>query len=425
MDYKTIWQFAYEAYKGDGGFSNGGYIDKYPRESDEKYSNRQQIAFYTNLFAPNVSRYIGYIFKNRPIRTTSNKFIQMIFDDCDKKGNNVNIFMSNFAKESKVRGIGIVLVDMPKDVGQTIGDQLKKRALPFFTSIAPEDITEYKIDAYGNFEYIKFKDTIDKSEPGNPNIINVERYFDKTSWIVYQGGEIIESGEHNLGVTPAMIFSETGKFPDIGEFTQVASIAKRLYNLRSELDEIMRGQTFSVLTIQADTPSDFEIKLSTDNAIIYGKEMTRPSFIAPEVGPANIYQEEIEKLEALIDKITYNFTTNQAQESGIALDIKFQGLNSSLSNFAMRLEDFEARLFDIVCKYLNITNDVTIQYSKNFSIVDITKEFSTLEAFKELGYSAPTYERLKLLQIINNDLNSIDIEDMDKIKIELEYLDKK
>ncbi|BCD61369.1 hypothetical protein NitYY0826_C0208 [Nitratiruptor sp. YY08-26] len=55
----------------------------------------------------------------------------------------------------------------------------------------------------------------------------------------------------------------------------------------------------------------------------------------------------------------------------------------------------------------------------------VSQKFSTLEAFKKLGYSAPTYERLKLLQIINNDLNSIDIEDMDKIRIELEDLGKK
>ena len=175
-----------------------------------------------------------------------------------------------------------------------------------------------------------------------------------------------------------------------------------------------------MLTLQADNPADFELKLATDNAIVYGRDMQRPDFIAPEAGPAATYQEEIAKLEALIDKIAYNFTTNQAQESGIALDIKFQGLNSSLSNFAMRLEDFEARLFDLCCRYLGIPNDVTIQYAKNFSILDITKEFTTLESFKALGYSAPTYERLKLLQIINNDLNAIDAEDMDKIRSELE-----
>ena len=421
MDYNKIWKFAYEAYKGNGGFGDGSYIDKYPRESDEKYKTRKSIAYYTNLFSPNVNRYIGYIFKNRPIRTSKDKLILTIFDDCDNAGNSIDVFMASFAKDAKVRGVGLVLVDMPKNVPTNFQDQLTKRALPYLTPIAPEKIEQYKVDPFGNFEFISFYDELDASTPQKTEKKPIRRFYDTTQWIIYdEKDNIIEQGEHNLGICPIIAFSETGKFPDIGEFTQVAAIAKRHYNLRSELDEILRAQTFSILTIQADNPTDFEIKLATDNAIIYGKEMTRPAFIAPEAGPANTYQEEIQRLEDLIDKITYNFKTNQAQESGIALEMKFQGLNSSLANFAMRLENFEARIFDIVCRYLGIQNDITIQYHKDFSITDIQKEFATLETFKELGYTNKTYERLKLLKIISNDLGSIDIEDMDKIRQEIE-----
>ncbi len=86
----------------------------------------------------------------------------------------------------------------------------------------------------------------------------------------------------------------------------------------------------------------------------------------------------------------------------------------------MRLEDFEAKIFDIVRRYLDIQNDIAIQYHKDFSITDIQKEFATLETFMELGCTKKTYERLKLLKIISNDLGSIDIEDMDKIRQEIE-----
>jgi len=55
-DYNALWRFAYEAYKGSGGFSDGAYLDQYPRESDEKYRVRRQIAYYANLFEPNVAR---------------------------------------------------------------------------------------------------------------------------------------------------------------------------------------------------------------------------------------------------------------------------------------------------------------------------------------------------------------------------------
>ena len=420
MDYKKIWQFAYEAYKGDGGFSNGGYIDKYPRESDEKYQIRQSIAYYINLFMPNVTRYIGYIFKDKPIRDTNNQLLLKVLDDCDLRGNSIDVFISSFAKEAKVRGIGIVLVDMPKQTPSNLKDQLNQRALPYVVNIKPESITEYKLDNYGKFEYVKYSDRLDLSTPEETKVIDIIRYYDKQEWRVYQDDEVIESGIHSLGICPVVIFSESGNFPDIGEFTHIAHIAKRHYNLISELDEILRGQTFSILTLQSSSPSDVELQLGTDNAIIYREGMSRPEFIAPPVAPSNTYQEEISKLESIIDKMSYNFTTNQSQESGIALEIKFQGLNSSLANFAMRLEDFELRIFEVMSRYLSISEDITISYNKEFSINDINKEIQTLEAFKSLGYSSKTYESLKLQQIINNDLNSIDLEDMDKIKAEIE-----
>ncbi len=62
------------------------------------------------------------------------------------------------------------------------------------------------------------------------------------------------------------------------------------------------------------------------------------------------------KTNKVFNKIVYDLSTSQAQESGIALDIKFQGLNGSLSNFAMRLEDFEIRAFEIVARYLQLQN---------------------------------------------------------------------
>jgi archaellum component FlaC len=220
-------------------------------------------------------------------------------------------------------------------------------------------------------------------------------------------------------VCPVVIFSENGNFPTIGEFTQIADLAKRHYNLQSELDEILRSQTFSILTIQADNPSDVEIKLSTDNAIAYQKDVERPQFIAPPSAPAEMYQTKIRDIETQIDKIAYDISTNQSPESGIALDIKFQGLNASLSNFAIRLNDLENRAFDIVCRYFNIQNDVTITYSKTFSIIDTQKEIAVLEEMKNL-INSPTYFKLKAMQIISNDLNTIDPADFAVIAEEVE-----
>ena len=414
------YSFYKDAYNGLGGFLDGSHIDKFPRESDEKYTERQKIAYYTNMFTSKVNRYNGYLFKTAPVRMSSNSLMRQIFDDVDNKGNSANVFMSNFAKNSKALGSNLILIDMPKNIPTTLKEQIDARAVPYFVEIAIDSVDKYKIDKFGNFDYISFKDTIDNSTFEEDDVIDVIRYYDKTTWKVIADDKVIEQGEHNLGVCPVVSFGENGVFPDSGEFSQIAHLQKRHYNLKSELDEILRGQTFSLLTINADVPSDVEIKLSTDNAIAYGKDMKAPSFVSPDSSSAAIYQKEIESVENAISKIAYDLTTNNSQESGIALDIKFQGLNGSLSNFAMRMQDLESNAFDIVCKYLGITNDVTVEYPKVFSIVDVEKEISILGEVKALGYTLPKYEQLKLQQIVANDLNSVNIEDVDVINGEIE-----
>ena len=414
------WKLAVAAYNGSGGFSDGSLIEKYPRESDEKYGTRQKVAYYNNMFRQKIARYVGYLFRERPTRATSNKLIKLIFDDADKRGNSIDVFMSSFAAQAKVRGSMLVLVDMPKDIPATLADQVSSRAVPYLVPIEPERVTKYKTDAFGKFEFVQYKDIIDENTATESKKVEVERYYDATSWKVIKGDEVFESGDHNLGVCPVLQFGETGIFPDIGEFTQIGELAKRHYNLKSELDEILRSQTFSILTIQAQSPKDIEIDIGTDNAIGYGRDMDRPDFIAPPDAPASIYQKEIENIEAAINKIAYDVDTSKGQESGISLQIKFQGLNGSLSNFAMRLQDLEERIFEVVAKHLKLSNDVSVRYPTEFNIVDVQEEISVLDSIKALGYSLPSYEKAKLERIIKTDLGGIDEEEMVKISGEIE-----
>jgi len=415
MNYSEQWKLAKDAYSGEGGFLDGAYINKYPRETEDKIEQRREIAYYTNIFASKVSRFVGYIYKQKPTRETKSNIIKIILDDIDMKKNSANIFFSNFAKNAKVYGCNLVLIDMPAVLPDNLKEQVQQRALPYTVEIDPQRVLKYKLDNYGNFEYIFISDTM-VDEKGET--VDIKRYYDTTQWKIYDKDDnVLGKGEHNLGVTPVLIFSENGNFPATGEFTQIANLAKRHYNLQSELDEILRGQTFSILTMQ--TNSGGEIKLSTDNALLYQKDADRPDFIAPPSAPAEIYQQRIKDIEEQIDTIAYDITTNKSVESGIALSIKFQGLNASLGNFAQRLEDFELRVYEVIAKYLNETSDVTVSYAKEFSIVDINQEIAILEQMQGL-LSSPTYFKLKAMQIITNDLSSADNADITKIESEIE-----
>ncbi len=421
MDYNKKWSFAVEVYMGDGGFDDKTYIDKHTRESDDKYKERKKITDYSNIFVQKVGRYVGYLYKKPPIRASKDKMIQAIFNDADNAGNSMDVFMSGFSKTAKVRGVGLVLIDMPTEIPKTQKEQLESRQLPYFVDIAPETVTEYKMDKFGKFEYIAYTDVLDESSFGEEKKTGIIRYYDQTKWQIFnEDGKIIKGADHGLGVCPILYVGENGNYPDVGEFTQVSNLAKRHLNLESEMDDIMRGQTFSILTLQADNPSDVVITLSTDNAIKYGAGMNAPSFIAPDVSPSATYESKISAIEERMNDITYDISTTLSAESGIALDIKFQGLNGSLANFAMRLEDFEIRAFEIIQKYLKKTPDFTILYPQSFDITDLSKEINTLDSIKRLGYSLPTYEATKLRQIIANDLSGIDDNTLAQINAEIE-----
>ena len=86
----------------------------------------------------------------------------------------------------------------------------------------------------------------------------------------------------------------------------------------------------------------------------------------------------------------------------------------------MRMEDLERRAFAVACRYLGIDEEVTVDYPREFHILDVPEELKTLEAVKELGYRLPTYEAAKLKRIIGNDIGGIDEETMEKIEAEIE-----
>ena len=418
--YKQKWELVKDAYFGNGGFETGEYLKKFTRESDDKYNNRKEATTYENIIKSRINKYLGNIYETRPVRASSNKAITTIIDDCDNKGNSLDTFMQNFIVDVKLRGVGLVLIDAPSSVNATNQkEQLDNRELPYIENILPENIVDFKLDKNGKFEYIAFNDTIDNSTYGKDEIVQVIRYYDKTSFKIINGEEIIDSGEHNLGICPVVIFSENGKFPTSGEFTDLGKIALDHYNKKSELDLILREQTFSVLTIQASSTDIDGVDLSVNNALLYPKESSnKPEFIAPSESPSATYEKRLEKLENSVKEATYDIDTSNGNDSGIALQLKYKGLNSSLSSFAQRLEDFELRVFDIIYRYLGDNFDIAINYNKDFNLSDIQAELSILGEVNDIT-DIPTYKIEKLTKICINDLNPSS-EIADKIRSEIE-----
>lgn len=401
--------FIANALNGTGGFSDGSYLIQYPRESAEKYTRRTELAWYRNFITSACHEFIGYLQKRAVSRSVNNPLLQALVDDADWKGNSLDQFWSLFMLEAKARGLMLLLVDMPRTLPETQGEQIAQRAAPYLAMITPERVVNYQLDSNNLLLMVEIGDTF-KLPDGK--VVNVVRGWDVQGWWVKKGNDILEQGVHNLGLCPVLEFSESNNFGQPGEFAQIADLSKRYYNLCSERDEILRAQTFSLLTYQVppeqahlfDQKSIAEA-IGTHNMLLHHGDT--PAFIAPPDGPATIYNGVIDGIETIIKRVAMTVEQPAAQESGIALTIRFQQLNGALTSFARKMEDLERRVWWLASLWLGLNELAETSWAKDFSLADINQELAELSAMQMSGFT-PAVIAEKQKQIINLSFGNID-----------------
>lgn len=398
-------QFIADALNGTGGFADGSYLVPYPRESADKIAARRGLAWYANALRPACQRFAGYLMKKPAFRDLRHPALAAFSDSCNWQDDSLDIFWSRFMIDAKARGSMLLLVDLPSPEQRSSGE----RTIPYLVAIAPEGLKSYRLNGRGQLAEVVI---LDRVQDKNGAWVNVERTYTATGW-KFTGGETGQ-GAHALGVCPVLAFTESGLFPALGEFATIADLSRRLYNLRSELDEILRAQTFSLLTLkvpEARFPlsdlKDVAQAIGTSNLLQTFQDGAE--FIAPPSGPAETYIQVIAQVEALIRQaaLLVDIPASGQRESGVALQLRFQALNASLVHFARRMEDFERKVWWLVQRWLGIENqDVVVTWGKDFSIADLATEMEIAQNMDALN-APPEYRRAKLKQLVQLDLATL------------------
>lgn len=421
-------QFIAEALNGDGGFApvtikNASGVAtqvqgttnliQYPRESTEKFARRNQVAWYRNFLHPACLRFSGYLAKKPPMRTLNNPLLESMALDCDWRGNSLDVFLAEFAIEAKARGTMLVLVDMPRVLPDTLADQMAQRAFPYLTAITPERVVEYESTPQGRLSRIAFTDQLDGRL--------VWRVYDEMNWWVQRPGKLddvalrLDGNTHNLGICPVLAFTESGYFPHVGSYAQIADLSRRYFNAASERDEILRSQTFSLLTYQ--TPADgmpldagkVAEAIGTHNMLIHQGDT--PEFIAPPDGPATIYSEVMSQIEEAIRRVSLTVEQPSQAESGVALTIRFQELNSALTHFARRMEDLERRIWDAACRWMAMQDNTQVQWPKSYELADLGMEMTVLNNMQTSGFP-PEVIQAGMKNVVSLQFATLDSEEL-------------
>ena len=166
------------------------------------------------------------------------------------------------------------------------------------TMKGPDRVESCTIDKNGRVLSIKFRDMAVASTRGE----QLERtvYFDEQCWSVLENGVQVSAGEHNLGEVPVVFFPsqkvKNGEINPTPELYPIAGIAKSLYNHCSWLTEILRNQTFPVLTVPSKEATDLVI--GSNNALCYDGDTVKfqPGFISPPSDSAQMLQSQIKML---------------------------------------------------------------------------------------------------------------------------------
>lgn len=399
MSTQARFKFIAHALEGDGPFrpavvengtgvatvTGGSYLVRYPRESDLKYARRNELAWYASPLMQVAARFVGYIASRPPVRELPHELYEGMTADVDGKANDIDVFWQQFMVHAKARGSMLLLVDMPPTVAPNLAAQIQARSAPYWTMIAPELLTDYEVGDDGKFNFAAFSGNYTKEDGKR---VACTWRFDREGWQASdQEKRVLDAGDHPLGECPLLIFTEGSDFPCFGPFSAIADLSKRVFNLHSELDEILRAQTFSLLTMQVSENSTDAEKIraaqvagetiGTSNLMVHSG--STPSFIAPPDGPARVYLDTIKMVETKIEEIGLDVRGSNAQESGIALQMRFQALNTALGSFAARMEDLERRAWELSRRWLGMTQAPGTEWKRDFNMADIEKEMTVLQ----------------------------------------------
>jgi hypothetical protein len=269
------------------------------------------------------------------------------------------------------------------------------REIPYIAKIEPERVVKFKLKETGDFQSVSFEDTIEDDEG---ETIAVVRTYTDEGWDISAGEEVLSQGTYNIGMCPVIAFSETDMFPNLGGFENAARISLRLFNLQSELDELLRSQTFSIMYYplsenspigpqnMGDATNAISETVGTNNMLLtYGGV---PGFIAPPSGPAETYLAVIAQLKAMLRDATLTVDPPaNSQESGVALKLRFQVLNSALIQFSNQLQSFERKVWNVVAAWVGVKpspDTVSVAYNDDFTLSEMKTEIEILQQMQAI-----------------------------------------
>lgn len=375
-NYKSTDSFLLDSYSGKGGYVTGLYLVQHSRESTDKYKRRRASAVYPNFTRKIIDVFMGFLWRQSPNRDVDDLYAAFM-KNADGASGKLDAVLAGYQRLAMLLGTVYVIVDKPKEQGQTKADQ----AMPYLALRLKSQLVKESKNTAGVWQSVTFSELY--------NDETIYRTFTTTGWQISKnedGTEVIDQGAYSLGRVPVVRLHIAKPLNPTDSHSQswaydLAMLNWELFNLRSELRDLERSQTFAILAIPVNSDQERErlkdLVISTENGLTYNPTGGgTPGYISPPSEPTTHYMNRISAVIDDIYRVANLEFVGGVQQSGVALSFHFQEANSSLRSMAEMCESAETEIAQLVCKWQNQTFNGNIAYANDFNLTDLAQAIS-------------------------------------------------
>jgi hypothetical protein len=461
VTWAPTWRKLVHIYDGSGGFLDGTYLVAHPREwkdftaatprvPTKKLKARRQLARYENvagtildqkraaLFRESINRTVGASDKPSPHP------IEQWWKNVDGAGTTIDDWMAEAFTFASLFGHVAHLMDLPANLDAETAADMDQ---PFLRLYTPLDIPDWRLDEVGRLLSIRLLEANTDDDPTVPLRTDQfnERLLTRKDWQLVSPqtknvpAEVKEGGSHPFGVVPVVIqYAKRKKLaqligqPVLGD----PSLYIDLYNITSELRELLRNQTFGILAVALGS-GDQATSVVTAREMLGDEKgaenvLFTPNgaeYIQPESTNVTVYQEERQQLLRTIYRlaaIPWESDSQDAESEG-SLKLKREDMNQILAAYGDECEKTE---YEIARMWFRATYpdtwqqefdkaQVVIRYPDSFDVTPFAEILEQAQAAIALPMG-PTFMAEQCKRLINKFMPDLPLDKKETIEGEID-----
>ncbi|MAH72481.1 MAG: hypothetical protein CMK29_00095 [Porticoccaceae bacterium] len=393
--YLNRWQFLGDSYTGGYEYFLGRYLEPYHYESRDDYEKRLRQIGLDNHVKSIVGIYNSFLFRKDVKRDLGNlenaPGINAFMKDADLDGRSFDSFIREMSALSMVYGNVWVIIDKPSIQVGTRAEELEQDIRPYVSMFTPDNVLDWEYSRQANglytLSYLKVKEEIVENKQYireyTPEEVNVYLVDGQA-----KTGGLVSTTPNMLGRIPAVpVYAQRSPIRGVGvsAIGDIADIQRELYEMGSEVEQIIRLTNHPSLVKTADTEAS-----AGAGAIIQMPQNLEPNLKPYLLQPngasidsvLNAIRQKIDGIDRMASLGGIR-SIESRRLSGIGLQTEFQMLNSKLADFAMNLEHAEEKIWRCWAMYQGTSFDGEIFYPRSFSIQDKANDVAMLKMAKE------------------------------------------